>query len=516
MAKLFAFETTAEQTVENNTLQKIGINDTLDNIRVAQESVDMANTQLDIVTSIKKQINGGGFDAGVGMEHLSPIIESIANNFGVRSNLPSLESYKNKYSCSVAKTLALESIGGFFKAIWDRLVGFVKALFNAFKGLIIGFKGNEAKGLTTLENMQKKVEALIAGDAVITNTDQISTSLPALLSGGGVTDFTSSDLVMQTNIRVEAFIGLVEAINKADGKVNTELHEKLNNINSGLSDALKLAADLSDKIKVSAKKDILPIDQMADVQKFITGMKLVREPFGAIKFDYFPEPMLEAIGDGDLPTSVLEKVKNIRDYVSFSAKRVKLPPSLNNMSYYVVTTIHNGEKAYITVNIHGHMAENKSAPSMVDPISSPEELKKVINTVVNLSKRTLTIDVKRVTDIFSKVLEQIKENSIKIDAVMTSILTSISSIKKDAELAEFAAATGTTQVEDEVRDSFTDSVNNFKKDLDSNVAIDTNVRMALLTASKELVKINSDIVKVKALAVNEYTLFFNKNLKKFG
>jgi predicted regulator of amino acid metabolism with ACT domain len=515
MAKLFAFEdTTVTATSQSNVSTDTDIDTQLGMISMCQESITMAQTQLDIISSVQSKLTDTCGSMQVGMEYYAPIIENIAKNFGVRSNLPSLEAYSDQYSSVSAKVIALEGIASFFKAVWDRLVEFVKTLFNAFKGLIMGFKNSESKKLMTLEKIVEQTEKLIASAATLTNTNKIPSSLPGLLTAPGISEFSTSDLILQTNVRVPSFIAVIDVINKTDSAVNEELRTSMSNIANKLSGNCKTASDLLGTIKVSTKDGKLPAEQLGKVTDIIARAMVTDTKLDAVDINYFPDSTLHVISEQEVPPVIMAEVKAITGYTNCIVKTPIGAESIRNMQIYVIEVFTESQVLKSFKRVWIHDTANTTAPTNVDPIGNTEELSKLVKTIVGLSKNTLTIDVKKITDVFTRQLDSIHVSSLKINAIYTELSLLMSKLKKDVDAAD---GLGIFNKTNEV--SIDDQVEAFKKLAEvirMSDAHNGGVRSTILTAGKELTNINSAVVRIKNETVDAYTKYFMSNLQQYS
>jgi len=516
MAKLFAFEEDTVARPATTVTEPTPMDEQLYAIEMASESMVMANTQLDILNAIKANLSDERGSMQVGMEHFAPIIESIAANFGVRSNLPSLEAYSDKYASSAAKDIALESIGGFFKAIWDRLVGFVKALFNAFRGLIMGFKGNEAKKLAKMDDISEVIEKLIADKASLSDTKKINTVLPSLLSDVGETEFTATALLVQSSSRIAAFVSMVDVINQNDSNATAAVKDKLTISYNMLENEYKHVADTYGRCLDVSKQDLNSDDKIDLIIKLLDQYTDTSSRVEPIEVIYFPATVLDFIEEKEIPVDILASIKNNPGYKSCAVKKLRGPTALKNYMVYVAHVITDNEAAKPANYLRVSATANLKAPSSLDPIGSLEELKKLAQEVKGLCRAPLTVDAKRIGEIYNTLVDNIRDVSVKFDEVNTSMNALFVKLQKERAAANSAsgllAAMAVESNDSELLPEFVNIKRYIKNTQDAN----TVIRNSILGSAKELTTLNTSILSVKNETVEAYIQYFTATIAKYN
>lgn len=98
-----------------------------DSVGIVTESFRPVMHYYEAITHIEKALTEKNTILAV--EAYNPLLKSLASNLGCKTAIPSLEDYKNPYSAKASKEVALESITGMLKKIWEAIKKFFSDFF---------------------------------------------------------------------------------------------------------------------------------------------------------------------------------------------------------------------------------------------------------------------------------------------------------------------------------------------------------------------------------------------------
>lgn len=435
-------------TEENSAEPDIQQNDTLDKIlddvegdelstniyTLAEESLNNSISQLDMVSGIYNKMVSNYDKIDISIENYKFILDNIASNLGIKAKYVSSEDFSNKYSYHDSRVISLESIGDFFKEVWERIKKFFKMLFDAFRGLLFGFNSSEKKHENIAVRLLRELDRIEKNDLRVLSNGPIFTKLPMYLADSGVETYTLNDLITSGYTKIENFINLTKVLNKTEkeldrsiyaalenyGLMGKDIHELATNIQVQI-DYINLAADRGDGLKIEST--ITSINEsVLKLQRIISN----RPPLGVQLNDiYHAIPSSKAA----CPEDVLLDFSFL---VIVSVFKMKTVDMLCDFTPFFATAFHEEDSDLVRPDIYEftavHVGMNESVSMYLDPLSDIEELKKLTNLYKELSKNSLIVDIDNikklainVSDSFSNVLYLAKTNLIRAREVYREI-----------------------------------------------------------------------------------------------
>lgn len=148
MGKLFGdserFATESNNVDVEERLDDNLISDTIDeyndDLNISIEGFKRSYNELETIDKVRTSINSkeiGSVGYFVSIENHSLLLDSIANNLGLKTNIPTMEDFKNPYGINTCHTLVLEDLTSFIKSIWEKIKDFFKTFF---KKVMLFFK----------------------------------------------------------------------------------------------------------------------------------------------------------------------------------------------------------------------------------------------------------------------------------------------------------------------------------------------------------------------------------------
>ncbi|EKD89649.1 MAG: hypothetical protein ACD_33C00017G0004 [uncultured bacterium] len=319
MAKLFSLEEKQNEVRNTDDLDidiSEVIEDDLGNLDLAIEKFNTAVNGLNTLNSIKTNIedkNIGSVPYFITIENYKPILESIANNLGVKSKIPSLEDFNNPYGLKASHEIAMEGFYDYIKKLWEKIKDFFKAFW---KKLMLFFKRLLKLDLD-LEEYEKYVEKMIFDIKhkdlkVLDNTPLIS-KLPVLLADSNVADFNANDLISVGATKINNLINLkhnllnfnkeiVKDVNKLSDLIKQVYNPEL------LRKVLDFSKDLDNEIDKAKNDKIMILKILSTYHGLFEGgnqkITLSHEMLGASNF-------IHTVSENKYTDKVLNFISNL-------------------------------------------------------------------------------------------------------------------------------------------------------------------------------------------------------------
>lgn len=195
-----------------------------DGLQLSTEAFKTASNNLKLISGMMSSLDGKDRSSGEyfqSLETYSLMMETIADNLGVKHRIPSLEDFKNPYGTEACHQITMEGFYSFIKTIWQK----IKDIFAAFfKKVSLFFKRLMGANLN-LEEYNKYLDPMISElkvkNATLTdNTVLIESKLPSMLANPGMEKIDSNFLFTTGKDKLDQ---LTEMVNGVFGKQISEI-----------------------------------------------------------------------------------------------------------------------------------------------------------------------------------------------------------------------------------------------------------------------------------------------------
>lgn len=232
MGKLFSLEEFEEKNIDDlevlisNTESSFNeeMEELSDSIELASESLKSSSETIILVTDMMTQLNSDKISKDkylVAVEHFTPIIKTIASNLGVKYSIPSLEDFRNDYSYTSTKEIAMEGLFDYIKKLWKKIkdifITFFKKVKLFLKKLFNKNKVNKAEVEKALNELNealtvKNPEILIKETSSPIFKD-IDTKLPSMLTFPGLPSITTDYIITNGTTILNNTLNIVNEVN---------------------------------------------------------------------------------------------------------------------------------------------------------------------------------------------------------------------------------------------------------------------------------------------------------------
>lgn len=399
MSKLFNmedFDTSPDQTPPPATPEDVFVSVHQDigeyslDLDIATERLNTTSSELMLVTGISASMKSkklASIDYFTSMENYRPVLESIAQNLGMKNRVPSLEDFRNPNGTQASHDIAMEGFFDYIKKLWDK----IKDIFAAFfKKISVFFRRlfNAELELATYEEYIEGMVAKIKAKKMTVSDNKIvlDSKLPTLLANPGM-ETVDSDFILTVG----------------EGKIRQLVQVANNTFQTNLS---KLAKDeLKDLHK--AVKDLVdgalrmdrPVDEVAEdlYQIRVLSVAGLDQLFGYAVNDlrHVPDSVYDAVYH-NFDKSELDdlRIHSLVDSNNFSES---LPKNFN--AYYVLS---ESGKLFVSASTES----NGYTQNKLYPISNANNLVRFYDFYKKMSKE---LNLKRIDASISEFQDRIDD-----------------------------------------------------------------------------------------------------------
>lgn len=400
MSKLFTAQENLDTRVPFNEMSELeDISDLeahTDGIQMATEAFKTASNNIKLIGNMKTTLDSKDRSSGEyfqSLETYSLMMETIADNLGVKNRIPSLEDFKNPYSTEACHEITMEGFYGFIKSIWQK----IKDIFAAFfKKISLFFKRLMGANLN-LEEYNKYLDPMISKlkvqkASLSDNTVSIDSKLPSFLANPGMEKIDSNFLFTTGKDKLTY---LTETINGVFGKEISEVAKK----------DMKEIRDLLNEFIAKSKRPGLSMDEvttLAEIVKAKTVMSLGKL-FPHINTDIrnLPDEVFDAI-QMQYDRNEIENI-HVRSLTQLGNHSQSLPKSFNG--FYILS---EQNKMYITTTtqVDNYTTNQLNPIGTLDNLDNYYQLYKKFCKQLNTSK--LKGDMDDLSDAFEDIMDLMK------------------------------------------------------------------------------------------------------------
>ena len=413
MSKLFTAQETLDIRLPSQGV--VALNDIsdfeahTDGLQMSTEAFKTASNNLKLVSGMmgtldtKDRSSGEYFQS---LETYSLMMESIADNLGVKHRVPSLEDFKNPYGTEACHQITMEGFYSFIKSIWQK----IKDLFAAFfKKVSLFFKRLMGANLN-LEEYNKYLDPMISElkvkkASLTDNTVLIESKLPSMLANPGMEKIDSNFLFTVGKDKLEH---LTEMVNVVFGKQISEIAK------NDMRDIHRKIGKFIDKTKYA--KNI----RMEDIKDLIHDLK-TETVSSLAKLFPFVQSDIRGLPDDVFDAVQMQYDRNeidglvVRSLTQVGNFSQSLPKSFNG--FYILS---EQNKMYITTTTQtDNFTTNHLNPiGTLDNLVNYHQLYKKFCKQLNTQK--LKTDIDELSDVFEDIMNLMKGKFVDALDTLTS------------------------------------------------------------------------------------------------
>lgn len=190
-----------------------------EDLEIIMEAFKTASSDLKTITGISTSLAAkkpASVDYFTSLEHHSVYLSHIEDNLGVKSKVPSLETFQAPRAFEASHKVAMEGFFDYVKKIWDKLKSFFAAFFKKIKLFIKRLFNAQLE----IEEYEEYLDDLVPkirrnGGTLTDPSAQLSSKLPSFLASLGMVDLTahfvahtgSAKMTILSNTINEVFTG---------------------------------------------------------------------------------------------------------------------------------------------------------------------------------------------------------------------------------------------------------------------------------------------------------------------
>lgn len=220
MGKLYSSEDFAEGEEQVSTIapQDVFANMTDDvveyanDLNIATERLTIASNELNLVGTISTAMRSkklASVDYFTSLENYKPVLESIAQNLGVKCHVPSLEDFKNPNGTQASHEVAMEGFFDYIKKVWDKIKDIFMSFFKKINVFFRRLFNAELELSTYEEYLEGMIAKIKAKKMTISDSKTVLDSkLPTLLANPGMESIDSDFILTVGESKVRQLISV--------------------------------------------------------------------------------------------------------------------------------------------------------------------------------------------------------------------------------------------------------------------------------------------------------------------
>ena len=388
-----------------------------DSVAIVAESFKPVNHYYETVKHIEQALSGK--NTILAAEAYNPLLKSLAHNLGYKAAIPALEDYNNPFAAKASKEVALESLKGFLRKIWESIrkffLDFFRKVSEFTKRLI-----NANLQIDTYEryvpDLLKKInrEGLKCSDP----TKEVNTKLVALLAPEGLDRLDGvwvpqniRPIVQETIIRLD-----VLTKNIFPSLIKETIPNIFNTVSTlyGNIDRMSVEGEILDTL---AKCEL-------EVKQFIVHSVKTICPVETDSRN-IPEDAFEQLSNLLIDNSMSDL--KINSFTDNSKPIGRLPKNFN-----LIMAISNEDKVYsVTVT-----EENQSKSTTIPVLPDIKALELVFDQYKDLSKK---FDIKYISKIFLDIDKTLNSFVVQLPKMLDSYKAKYENFSLDGLLINFVS-----------------------------------------------------------------------------
>lgn len=224
MSKLFALEEIKEDLTgipprkkndsDEPKITDIDTDDYVQDLEMIMEAFKTASNDLKLVGTMAATLNSkkpASVAYFASLESLTPFVQNIADNLGMKGKIPSLETFQSPMAFDACHDVALEGFFDYIKKIWEKIRSFFVAFF---KKMMLFFKRafNASLELDEYEQYLDDLIARIRRDKaeISDNKAKVTSRLPSVIANPGMEEVNAEFVVTHGRNKLNK---LTQAIN---------------------------------------------------------------------------------------------------------------------------------------------------------------------------------------------------------------------------------------------------------------------------------------------------------------
>lgn len=224
MSKLFALEEIKEDLTgipprkkkvsDEPKITDIDTDDYVQDLEMIMEAFKTASNDLKLVGTMAATLNSkkpASVAYFASLESLTPFVQNIADNLGMKGKIPSLETFQSPMAFDACHDVALEGFFDYIKKIWEKIRSFFVAFF---KKMMLFFKRafNASLELDEYEQYLDDLISRIRRDKaeISDNKAKVTSRLPSVIANPGMEEVNAEFVVTHGRNKLNK---LTQAIN---------------------------------------------------------------------------------------------------------------------------------------------------------------------------------------------------------------------------------------------------------------------------------------------------------------
>lgn len=350
-------------------------------VGLAVESIKPVTHYYDTIRLIETAINGK--NPILAAEAYNPLLKSLAGNLGYKAAIPAMEDYNNPYSTNASKQVALESIKGFIKKVWDS----IRKFFSDFFRKVSEFGKRLVNANLQIDTYERYVPDLLKkiqrnGLTCSDVTKEVNSKLVMLLAPEGLDRLDGvwvpqniRPIVQETTLRLQFLDKTI--LPTLSGRDFPNLGNTISSYYSSIAD-MKVESDVIDALARADK----------EVKDFIDHVVKSICPVSADSSD-IPSEAFEKLSDLLVDNTMSDLSINM--FTDNKSSLTRLPKNFN-----LIMGISNTDKVYsVTLT-----EENETKSNTIPVLPDYKALELVFNQYKELTKK---FDIKSITKSFNDI-----------------------------------------------------------------------------------------------------------------
>lgn len=380
-----------------------------DGLQLSTEAFKTASNNLKLISGMMSSLDGKDRSSGEyfqSLETYSLMMETIADNLGVKHRIPSLEDFKNPYGTEACHQITMEGFYSFIKSIWQK----IKDIFAAFfKKVSLFFKRLMGADLN-LEEYNKYLDPMISElkvkkASLTDNTVLIDSKLPSILANPGMEKIDSNFLFTTGKDKLDQLTAMVNGV---FGKQISEIAKSdMKEIHSKIRKFIDKSKNTKD-IKIEEIKDLLHELKTETVSSLGKLFPFVQSDIRGLPDDVF-DAIQGQYDRNEIDGLVIRSLNQIGSYSQ------SLPKNFNG--FYILS---EQNKMYITTTSQAdNYTTNKLNPiGTLDNLVGYHEVYKKFRKQLNTQK--LKGDLDDLSDVFEDIMDLMKGKFVDSLDALTS------------------------------------------------------------------------------------------------